>query len=157
MTLDMQGVQLPAIQAGGGGGSRGSYIDAMTTDGAQQRMQIKNSYELRASISNITALLQNLRPPPPPPRPTKAMLLRMFALAFAGLAPPVAMDDGGGGGGAADAKKKQQGKGKGGGGGGEIAKLFMKDHTLIAGGANYKSQTTNHKLYTINPTTSHKP
>jgi hypothetical protein len=52
---------------------------------------------------------------------------RMFALAFAGLPPPVNTDDGG----AAGAKKTQT-KSKA-GTGGEVAKMLMNDDQLLAG------------------------
>jgi hypothetical protein len=52
----------------------------------------------------------------------------MFALAFAGLPSPVSIDDEGG-----TASKKMQTKNRGVKGGGEVAKLFMKDESLLAG------------------------
>jgi len=53
--------------------------------------------------------------------------MRMFGLAFAGLPPPVNIDEGG------SAGSKNQTKSKGVEGGGEVAKLFMKDEALLAG------------------------
>ena len=54
--------------------------------------------------------------------------MRMFGLAFAGLPPPVTIDEGGSAG-----SKKNHTKSKGVEGGGEVAKLFMKDEALLAG------------------------
>ncbi len=54
--------------------------------------------------------------------------MRMFGLAFAGLPPPVNIDEGGSAG-----SKKNQTKSKGVEGIGEVAKLFMKDEALLAG------------------------
>ncbi len=62
-----------------------------------------------------------------PQRPN-TLRMRMFGLAFAGLPPPVTIDEGG-----STGSKKTQTKSKGVEGGGEVAKLFMKDEALLAG------------------------
>jgi hypothetical protein len=51
----------------------------------------------------------------------------MFALAFAGMPSPVGIDDESG------TSKKMQTRNRGVKGGGEVAKLFMKDESLLAG------------------------
>jgi hypothetical protein len=55
----------------------------------------------------------------------------MFALAFAGIPPPVTND---GGGGASDSKKKTQTRTKGDAGDANVAKLLMMNEPLLAGG-----------------------
>lgn len=69
----------------------------------------------------------------------------MFALAFEGLPSPVILEEESG------AASKKQTKNKGGKGGGEVAKLFMRDESLLAGQAIKKNiNTANWLLKTCN-------